>query len=468
MKRFEINSSAANLMGNARKLGMAAAAAALLVPVQAAAQIGPGPYTCDSGITLDAQGQQPFFVNEPIPIVITLEAEAVSDGTSNGVLHIEEFDFKPDCQEGTDFNTCVGAGNTVVIATPDNQIGGSCGVSFSTSDVDADTIRFTPDNDIVLAPTETCTVEFDVVVEIAPSGTPAITEAGGWVESQIACYNTDVPPVEYPELARSSASGQLRFQLSTQRTEFRVTKIFADQSDTETADVKIQCNGGFPLSQEFTLDHTGQVWFVVKEFIPGRLTCTVWEEPVPAGYSVVYSAGDQGGTAGSITDDANGCTFTNVETGVFTCDVINNIDQVEVTVNKEWTLGLDTLDLPFELEADARYACYNVYTSPDGAGGTTTVEGSMTFSGEFSSQVITGVYPASRDSYCTVIEVNVPEEWVEADDSDCERVPVISGAECTILNTAFFEGIPTLSQYGMAIMALLMLGIGLVGFRRFA
>ena len=91
----------------------------------------------------------------------------------------------------------------------------------------------------------------------------------------------------------------------------------------------------------------------------------------------------------------------------------------------------------------------------------------MSFSGEFSSYVITGVYPASRESYCTVTEVNVPEEWVIADDSDCERVPVISGAECTILNTAFFEGIPTLSQYGMALMALLMLGVGAIGIRRF-
>jgi hypothetical protein len=42
-----------------------------------------------------------------------------------------------------------------------------------------------------------------------------------------------------------------------------------------------------------------------------------------------------------------------------------------------------------------------------------------------------------------------------------------NGASCTITNTVFFEGIPTLSQWGMAIMALLMLGVGLVGFRRF-
>jgi hypothetical protein len=42
------------------------------------------------------------------------------------------------------------------------------------------------------------------------------------------------------------------------------------------------------------------------------------------------------------------------------------------------------------------------------------------------------------------------------------------GDSCTITNTLFFEGIPTLNQYGLAIMALLMLGIGMVGFRRFA
>ena len=39
---------------------------------------------------------------------------------------------------------------------------------------------------------------------------------------------------------------------------------------------------------------------------------------------------------------------------------------------------------------------------------------------------------------------------------------------CTFTNTVFFEGIPTLSQYGLALMALLMLGVGMVGFRRFA
>ena len=46
----------------------------------------------------------------------------------------------------------------------------------------------------------------------------------------------------------------------------------------------------------------------------------------------------------------------------------------------------------------------------------------------------------------------------------------IDGPEpsCIITNTVFFEGIPTLDKYGLAIMALLMLGIGMVGFRRFS
>jgi len=39
---------------------------------------------------------------------------------------------------------------------------------------------------------------------------------------------------------------------------------------------------------------------------------------------------------------------------------------------------------------------------------------------------------------------------------------------CTVTNTfTFFEGIPTLSQFGRGIMALLMLALGVVGFRRF-
>ena len=40
---------------------------------------------------------------------------------------------------------------------------------------------------------------------------------------------------------------------------------------------------------------------------------------------------------------------------------------------------------------------------------------------------------------------------------------------CTVTNTfVFFEGIPVLNRYGLALLVLLMLGIGVIGFRRFS
>jgi len=61
--------------------------------------------------------------------------------------------------------------------------------------------------------------------------------------------------------------------------------------------------------------------------------------------------------------------------------------------------------------------------------------------------------------------VNVIEE-----DNGCGRIKVSAGdaVECEIINTVLFEGIPTLNEYGIAVLALLMLGAGLAGFLRFA
>jgi len=63
----------------------------------------------------------------------------------------------------------------------------------------------------------------------------------------------------------------------------------------------------------------------------------------------------------------------------------------------------------------------------------------------------------------------VYDDAVEVDNG-CGDITVSHGEgdSCLITNTVFFEGIPTLNQYGMAILALLMLGVGLVSFRRFA
>ena len=49
------------------------------------------------------------------------------------------------------------------------------------------------------------------------------------------------------------------------------------------------------------------------------------------------------------------------------------------------------------------------------------------------------------------------------------RAVTLGGSgSCTIYNTVFFEGIPSLNQFGLMILALLMLGVGAVAFRRLA
>ncbi len=69
---------------------------------------------------------------------------------------------------------------------------------------------------------------------------------------------------------------------------------------------------------------------------------------------------------------------------------------------------------------------------------------------------------------CTV-EESFDDSIVESQSNcaDPETIEAGQDESCEIVNTVFFEGIPTLNQYGMAILALLMLGVGFVGFRRF-
>jgi hypothetical protein len=87
----------------------------------------------------------------------------------------------------------------------------------------------------------------------------------------------------------------------------------------------------------------------------------------------------------------------------------------------------------------------------------TSVEGSLNFQGETDSEVITGLYPDyGGSSYCSVTELKL-DSAAEGDDSDCANLPISlgEGNSCTIYNTVFFEGIPTLNQ------------IGAIGFRRY-
>ena len=59
---------------------------------------------------------------------------------------------------------------------------------------------------------------------------------------------------------------------------------------------------------------------------------------------------------------------------------------------------------------------------------------------------------------------------VESDRGCADPVTVLVGGgprSCTVTNAVFFEGIPTLSQYGLLLFSALMLLTGMAATRRF-
>ncbi|MGD8346495.1 MAG: IPTL-CTERM sorting domain-containing protein [Lysobacterales bacterium] len=450
-----------------RLSGLGVVMLVLALPGQAFAQF----YSCSSNLTMDTVGGGPYYIDEAITIEMVLEATTVqeTDGgglTTPGFLEIQEFDFKPDC-DGGDFFSCAAAGNTVIIDPDSTGFGGTCGTDFTVSPVgDGVTFRFVPTDTLRIASGDNCTVTFDIEVQGVAPGNEDIFETGGWAETQTLCTGPD-PFTPYPGVEGASASSSLSFTLSTLRTSFRVTKDFTDDSDAET-EVFLRCNSGLPLEQSFTLGDEEWVEFVVRDFVTGTTDCTVSEEPVPVGYEADYTADfEPGAIFGSVSADEDGCYYNDLTGGAFTCDVTNSIDEVRIEVNKEWLVSSNsTLDIDFVAQAD--YTCYNVYDSPAGGTLLPTLTGTLDFDGEYDTQFISGLYPAADgSSYCTVSEPDLPD-YVEADISDCAEVPVERGASCTLYNSVFFEGIPTLSQYGLALLSLLMLGMGVIAVRRFA
>jgi hypothetical protein len=94
-------------------------------------------------------------------------------------------------------------------------------------------------------------------------------------------------------------------------------------------------------------------------------------------------------------------------------------------------------------------------------------------SGDESSALVCPAWWYESGTQCWVRE-RVVDSSVESE-SDCVFTTATSNAifpgdwdnECTVTNTRIYEGVPTLSQHALAILALLIVGIVLVGFRRF-
>ena len=459
---------------------LAVLAVAAFIPMQVSAQQG----NCNASLAAEVDAPGPYRVGEPIPIRLTLGLDYSGDSANH--VDISRFQFLLDCGDGETYPNCTPQGNTVVF---DHS---SVNTSCEAADGDTPAVLFTEDDGLVTVdftvldsdpaairidapgiadPTATCDVTFDVQVNAlsASNQTREIVELTGWSGIDAVCDN---------DAQASGAAASVDFMLENPNVVFWVRKDFSDDNPMPV-NAQIQCNTGLPVQQSSPVSDPvlGEsfpfVGFVVYAFQPGFLKCWIWEEEVPAGYVESYdaSAVPNSGIAGDIIDDDpdfSGCIFDEVVGGWFNCNISNVLLPSSFTVNKEW-LG-DALENDVNLVAPISWSCHNVLEGP--SGGPTSIGGDFTLYGATDSETITGIYPWwGGNSYCTANE-QIINSAVESDNSDCSEVTIpfapAPGAECTIYNTVFFEGIPTLSKQGLALLVLLMFGAGLVAYRRFA
>jgi hypothetical protein len=227
-----------------------------------------------------------------------------------------------------------------------------------------------------------------------------------------------------------------------------VTKAFSD-GNTASVDVTLECNDGF-VSQDgnATISEGNGHTFVVTDFADG-MDCTVSESGGPDGYT---------------SNLPSGCSWTDMAPGDYACDFFNTAINGKFTVSKVWDNIGGPADVVEEITTLQVTCTRDVVSAP---GGTFLDPLNVAFvdkEGDFDG-VLT-IDNSKGSATCTVSEPIVGE-GVEASGCD-SAVAVTAGSEvgCTITNTVFFEGIPTLSRYGLALMALLMLSMGFIGYRR--
>ena len=139
------------------------------------------------------------------------------------------------------------------------------------------------------------------------------------------------------------------------------------------------------------------------------------------------------------------------------CLIQNRVDPVEIAVTKEWLYSRE--ELVVDDKATIELFCSSVF----GGDGATLDNGLMywswLFDGSQASQMAT-VYPDYAGATNCWTEESFRTSAVESESTCSPPVSIGLGdpaRNCIVTNTVFFEGIPTLSQYGLILISALML-----------
>lgn len=455
------------------------------------------PSECPAGISVDFNGDAgPFEIGDPIPIKVTLSMGNTDAPTSVDISH---FAYNLDCAPGETYPNCTPQGNTIdfiegsVATTCENSIGetpapivtmesGQVTIDFTVKEVGGDPSAIRLDSTNIFPLENTCDVTFNVVVDALNSQNDEaeVVEITGWGESDAVCTN---------EAESSGTSASLSLFIYNPFAVFWVTKDFTDDNPLPV-DINFQCDTGFYTPNDLLIvdpqsgaDGAITKGFVVRSIPSLGANCRIWEGPVPEGYTASYSAyaGDDAEyDPPPITDDPDfdGCIFNAVKGGSFYCDVTNTAQPAKFIVNKEWIINNTGGDAVKE-KAHVTIYCDSYVTEmaeemdklpllqplelPKLNGSPYRIDGWLGDGESLVGLVDTTFGPA----YCHAKE-RVHTSGVETveDCSTEKELTAGSTEECTFVNTVFFEAIPTLSAYGKALMVLLMLGLGVLGFRR--
>ena len=291
--------------------------------------------------------------------------------------------------------------------------------------------------------------------------------------------------------------------------------------DSLEVNIMLECNDGHDASQEHTIvadpgagsDHT----FVITNFTPG-MNCTLKEEPIDGwltGYiakpknndahlcngmtcnyqndqysydywnSDIVDPDDPGFDSPTQTQVGH-CQFNNIQDGgEAICYVFNRLLAHRIDVQKHWIDEQPSLGNP--MYAHGRLECNSPYPYCYASSGPQNLSQDGAQQGKGNAHYLQWdgqdawdsgyVCPHWDGTDCWVTE-KIHDSAVESDVSDCDGEvkgnvlfniqPGEWESRCTVINTRIYEGVPTLSQYGLGVLALLMLGVGMVGFRRFA
>ena len=145
--------------------------------------------SCSASInpTLDLTATPPpFFVGSTVRVDLEIGVNAINSGTQ---LTIDQVEHALDCTSagGSTVDTCTDATNKVAYQ---GITGTDCGVTFTASHAlgatAPNTVVFTPDAPLNLAPNTGCTLSFNVSIEEDPAadGTPTIIETASRQEGQ--------------------------------------------------------------------------------------------------------------------------------------------------------------------------------------------------------------------------------------------------------------------------------------------